>query len=142
MIRARLSEIALIVDDLDASTSWYQRAFDRPPAVEHRDGPQPLAVEFALDDRRRLTLHQQRPGADSSQSRSHTAGLDAIVLNCSSRADLHHWTQRLDELGIGHNDIPDTGTGWTSVSLHDLDGIALQLIAPTTVVDDNRKLTQ
>jgi catechol-2,3-dioxygenase len=56
-------------------------------------------------------------------------GLDHVSFAAADRGELEKWQRHLDELGIEHGEIVDTGYG-SGLSFKDPDNIALEFFAP------------
>ena len=85
-----------------------------------------------LDGQRHLVGLHQFPDTDVTTAFSERrAGLDHVAFGVQDRFELLRWGKRLDQLGIGHDEINDAGYG-SGISFRDPDGLPLEFFAPPT----------
>jgi glyoxylase I family protein len=121
-----ISHVALTVSDLARSVPWYQRLFDAKPVLDEDTGPFRHVV-WAVGSTL-VGLHQF-PDGPSEGFDEHHVGLDHVAFGCSDRGELEQWEARLNELGVRHGGIVDSGYG-SGLSFRDPDNIALEFFAP------------
>ena len=121
------------VFDVEASAQWYQRVFrmNRVPVLFPHYGAEESGYAVLLMDPRSgiaigLHHHQANPGQPFHESRT---GLDHISFGVAERADLDAWARWLDELGIEHSGVIDTGqpVPYSVVVFRDPDNLQLEL---------------
>ena len=121
-----IGHVALTVSDLDRSVPWYEQMFDAKPVLDEDTGPFRHVV-WAVGSTL-VGLHQF-PDGPSGGFDEHRVGLDHVAFGCSDRPELQKWEERLNELGIPHGGIVDSGYG-SGLSFRDPDNIALEFFAP------------
>jgi catechol 2,3-dioxygenase-like lactoylglutathione lyase family enzyme len=117
--------VKLPVTDVFRSRDWYQRVLGFDVAMEFVEHG--VVMGLALTD----------PGKSVSLAIRHDpgraaalAGFDPIALLVPSRAAVHEWRERLDELGEPHGGIVTGHRGGSVlVGLHDPDGLEIRLYA-------------
>jgi catechol-2,3-dioxygenase len=120
--------VALTVRDLSVSVPWYEQLLGAKPVLDEDTDPGFRHTVYLLGNTL-LGLHQHSTPAPPDRFSEHHVGLDHVAFGCADRAELAHWAQRLDELGIEHGGIKDRAYG-SGVSFRDPDGIALEFFAP------------
>jgi glyoxylase I family protein len=128
-----MTHVALTVSHLETSVAWYRKLIGAEPVLDEDTGPFRHVV-FALHGGMLFALHWFPPGpttTDPALARfdEHRTGLDHVSFACADRAELEHWQQRLDSLGIRHGEIIDAPYG-SGLSFRDPDNIALEFFAP------------
>lgn len=124
-----LNHVAVTVRDVDASTPWYQELFGTAPVLdEHTDGGFRHVV-WALDNGTLFGIHQHDRPLAGGPFTEFQLGLDHVAFGCTDRAELEHWVEKLNRLGIAHGGIVDAHYG-SGLSFRDPDGIALEFFAP------------
>ena len=122
-----IAHVAITVNDLDLSVSWYHKLLESEPVLNEDTGPFHHVV-FMLGNTL-LGLHKF-PGRPSAERFSEfRPGLDHIGFGCANRAELEQWKKRLDGLGIENGGIVDAPYG-SGLSFRDPDNIALEFFAP------------
>ena len=126
-----IAHVAIVVRDMAVSVEWYQRTLGFEPAGEVRPGPvgvgHPRQIMRHADSGLALAVHEPlvRSGDMFDPSRT---GLDHFSLAVTDRAALDGWVEHLDELGVLHSPIRDSGTA-LFVTVADPDAIAWELWA-------------
>jgi glyoxylase I family protein len=124
---------AATVPDVEASAQWYQRVFrmNRVPVLfPHHGAEESGYAVFLMDPRSGVAIglhhHEANPGQPFHESRT---GLDHISFGVAGRADLDAWASWLDELGIAHSGVIDTGNPlpYSVVVFRDPDNLQLEL---------------
>jgi catechol 2,3-dioxygenase-like lactoylglutathione lyase family enzyme len=120
-----LHHVKIPVTDLPRSREWYERVFDLEPHMEFRDdhdgvvrGVVYRALRSAVGEVT-ISLREQPTAARG------LAGFDPLALMLGGRADVEHWCERLDRLGVAHTDIVDAPIG-SILAFADPDGIELR----------------
>jgi glyoxylase I family protein len=130
---SRIAHISIVVRDMATSTGWYQRVLGFELAGGVRPGPaglgRPRQSLVHADSGFALTLQEpeRRSGDLFDPFRT---GLDHFSLIVDGEAGLDEWVARLDELGVPHSAVHDTGYS-RFITLADPDGIAWELWVPT-----------
>lgn len=130
------AHVRLTVTDIERSRAFYKAVLGLPVALE---------VPADADEQTRASLDYLfggviyklgggllglRPAAKGGDRFDEDrVGLDHLSMSVDSRADLDAAAAHLDELGVGHEPVKDTGGGFL-LELRDPDGIALELFAP------------
>lgn len=106
LTRPRLHHIALTVTDLEASTAWYQRAFDIKPVMEepHEGGWQRLLADQEMQFIIVLHRHDVNQGERFSERRT---GLDHFGMAVPTRAELEAWQSHLEQIGVARAEAAD-----------------------------------
>ncbi len=121
---------AVTVSDLERSTRWYTALLGSSPVLDEDETTGGFHhTVFAIGGGQLFGLHTHPGQAPEGSFDEHRAGLDHLAFACANRAELAHWCDRLDELGIAHGGIVDAHYG-SGVSFRDPDGIALEFFAP------------
>lgn len=127
--------IAVVVRDLATSVEWYRRALGFEPVGAVAPGPaeagHPRQIMRHADSGLVLAVHEPLRRSNDMFDPSRT-GLDHFSLAVADRSALDGWTRRLDDLGVPHSPVRDTGYA-QFVTLADPDGIAWELWAAATV---------
>ena len=115
-----LSHVQLLVSDVEASAAWYRTALGLDEfvadlsigyiALRHRPSKVVVVLTSGRTDR--------GPGP-----------LDHLAFAVSDGATLAAWAGHLTDVGIDHGGIVSED-GRPSLSLHDPDGTAIELVAP------------
>jgi glyoxylase I family protein len=125
--------ISLTVTDIGASLDWYQRLLgaDRMPVkFPHYDREDTGYGELVIEPRSGIIIGlHTNVGNDGQPFDEARTGLDHIGFNVASRADLHTWTDWLDDLGIEHSGIRacEQPFPFATVVFRDPDNIQLEL---------------
>ncbi len=116
-----LHHIKIPVTDLPASRSWYERVFDLEVLTEFRDDEDGVVrgVSYYAKGDLTLCLRENAPAAKGF------AGFDPFAIMLCGRADIEHWAERLDELGVSHSAIVDVPIG-SIMSFDAPDGLELR----------------
>ena len=122
-----ITHVALTVTDLAVSEAWYTEVLGVPPVLDEDTGPFRHIV-YSIGGTL-LGLHGFPQLNSSASFDERRPGLDHVSFGVTSRDELVHWAERLDELGIPHGEILDAGYG-SGLSFRDPDNIALELFAP------------
>ena len=123
-----IAHVAVTVTDLSISVPWYTRLFGADAALDEDTGPFHHVV-FAIGGGTLFGLHAFPDGDTSSVFDPRQTGLDHVAFACADRAELEHWQDRLEEIGVKHGGIVDAHYG-SGLSFKDPDGIALEFFAP------------
>jgi glyoxylase I family protein len=132
------AHIRLTVTDIARSRAFYDQVFALPVAFE-------IPPDADEETRRQLgflyggVIYQLgagllglRPVAPASDRfDENRVGLDHLSLSVADRQTLHAAADRLDELGVPHEEVKDLGTALV-LEFRDPDGIALELYAVDT----------
>ncbi len=100
------------VSDLDVSTEWFARLFDRPP--DCRVGNEVL---WEIDPHATLFIEPNAAQAGAGRITLSVAGLDEII-------------ERLTAQGVGHEPIQTYANGVRHVKVPDPDGNAIAFAEP------------
>ena len=121
------SHAALTVRDMDASTEWYQRVFGWQVLRRFAPGEAgtPRVILFDTASGFALGLCQPEEGSDDQFDHRRT-GLDHFAFKVEDETALNEWMAHLDELGVAHSPVRDTGLG-RFVSFEDPDAIQFEL---------------
>lgn len=120
-----LHHVKIPVTDLARSREWYERVFDLEPSMEFRDDHDAVVRGVVYRALRSsvgeitISLREQPTAARG------LAGFDPFAMMLGGRADVEHWCERLDRLGVAHADIVDAPIGSILV-FTDPDGIELR----------------
>jgi glyoxylase I family protein len=115
------------------SVDWYQKVLGFEPVGDVIPGPAgaglPRQLMVHADSGIALAVYEpvRRSGDLFDPFRT---GLDHFSLVVDGRAGLDEWARRLDELGVSHSPVRDTGYS-QFITLADPDGIAWELWAPS-----------
>ena len=120
--------VAFTVQDVDASSAWYQDLFGMRPLLQSDDENVRIRVLAHSDSGLIIGLREYADHDDGVFSEFRT-GLDHIAFAVSSRDELETWQDRLAEKGIPFSPIAESPIG-TMVVLHDPDNIQLELWLP------------
>jgi glyoxylase I family protein len=137
-----LSHVQLLVSDVGASAKWYAAALGLEPYAEDLDigyaalrhrGAKLVIVLTARSDA------EQRPEGDllDAEEKRHggCGGLDHLAFAVPDGDALAAWSDHLTEIGVAHAGV-GLENGNPSLQLRDPDGIAIELVAPGSVVHD------
>ena len=122
-----ITHVAVTVSDIERSEAWYTRLLGVSPVLDEDTGPFRHIVYPVGGTLFGLHAFPDLVTAEPFDERR--PGLDHVSFGCADREELVAWVVRLDELGIPHGDIVDTGYG-SGLSFRDPDNIALELFAP------------
>jgi glyoxylase I family protein len=120
--------VAFTVQDVDASTAWYQDLFGMQVVMQNDDETVRLRVLVHPECGWLIGLREYPGHPDAAFSEFRT-GLDHIAFTVSSRDELEAWQSVLDEKGVTYSPIAETPIG-TLVVLRDPDNIQLELWLP------------
>ena len=130
-----VAHIAVVVRDMATSVDWYGRALGFEPVGGVTPGPaeagHPRQIMRHADSGLVLAVHEPLRRSNDRFDPSRT-GLDHFSLAVADRTALDSWARRLDELGVPHSPVRDTGYA-EFVTLADPDGIAWELWAAQQV---------
>jgi catechol 2,3-dioxygenase-like lactoylglutathione lyase family enzyme len=128
-----LQHVAITVSDLARSTEWYARLFGADPVLDEDEESGTFHhTVFALHGGMLFGLHTHHGNETKDRADELRTGLDHIGFALNNTAELEHWRDHLDELGITHGGIKKAHYG-SGVSFRDPDNIALEFfIAPGT----------
>lgn len=123
-----IHHLSLSVRDAAASEEFYTKLFGfvrvlELPDVEGR-GSKLVLADPATGTIVGFSVHQTNDGVAFSEFRT---GLDHVAFGVA-KSDLEDWVARLDELGIDHSEIRDTGVGHL-VTFRDPDNVQIELWA-------------
>ena len=120
-----ISHIDLTVSDCDRSAQWWQDVMGftlvnqvHEPTFECRSLIHPFGVA--------VTVMTHTATVDLGAFDERRVGLDHLAFQITDPDELQHWVTHLDELGVPHSGIIDTGYGPTVV-LRDSDNMQLEL---------------
>lgn len=121
-------ELNLTVRDPVLSAAWYAALFGMQQRYDFTSDDGRLRYICLVEPRSELVLclvgHIANDGEPFSEYRT---GLDHLEFLVAGREDLHHWADRLDELGIGHSGVKDLDyTRNAMITLRDPDNIQLE----------------
>jgi catechol 2,3-dioxygenase-like lactoylglutathione lyase family enzyme len=112
--------IKIPVTDLVRSRAWYERVFDLEPFIEWPDDEGVVrGVSYRSKGALALALREQPDAARG------IAGFDPFAIMLRGRADVDHWAQRLDELGVTHAPVLTIPIGYL-LAFDDPDGLQLR----------------
>jgi glyoxylase I family protein len=124
-----IAHVTLTVSDLSRTVPWYKRLFDATFFWDDTPGPFRRVV-WLVEGRTLVGFHQFLDPADTTAFNEHHLSLDHLAFACDDRAEIEHWKDRLDELGIANGGVVDAPYG-TALSFRDPDNIALEFFAPS-----------
>jgi glyoxylase I family protein len=122
-----ITHVALTVQDIDASISWYTALIGAAPVLDEDTGPFRHAV-FALGGTL-LGLHSFPEGIDDQPFSARRRGLDHVAFGCADRDELVAWAGRLADMGVEHGEVLDAHYG-SALSFKDPDGLPLEVFCP------------
>lgn len=121
------SHVALTVADMEASAEWYQRIFGWIVLARLAEGEAGTPRIILFDPASGFALGLCQPSDGSGEPFDHRRrGLDHFALRVADGSDLDEWVAHLDEHGVPHSPVRDTGLG-KFVSFEDPDGIQFEL---------------
>jgi len=120
--------VALTVQDVDASTAWYQDVFGMQPLLQADDDNVRIRV-LAHPDSGFVIGLRQYPGHDDGAFSEFRTGLDHIAFTVPTRDELDAWQDLLTEKGIAFSPIAESPIG-TVVVVRDPDNSQLELWLP------------
>jgi glyoxylase I family protein len=121
-------EVNLTVRDPLLSAAWYAELLGMQTRYDHTSADGQMCYICLVEPSSSLVLclvgHAKGTGESFSEFRT---GLDHLEFLVSSRDDLEHWAQRLDELGVPHSGVknPDY-TANAMLTFRDPDNIQLE----------------
>lgn len=129
-----MHHLAVTVDDVEASATWYERVFGLQrlpmPFPHHGEASPGFAVLLVEPSAGwALGLHHHEGHRPESADETRT-GMDHVGLSVPERRDLDEWAARLDELGVGHSGVTDVADPipYAALVFRDPDNIQLELI--------------
>ncbi len=122
-----LGHVAVTVNDLNVSRSWYQTLFGADPVLDEDTGPWHHVVWLLGGTL--FGIHQHSSPSSSDAFDELRPGLDHVGFHCANRGELEAWEKRLNELGITNGGVVDAPYG-SGLSFRDPDNIALEFFAP------------
>jgi glyoxylase I family protein len=123
-----LSHVQLLVSDLSASAAWYTATFGLEPYVEDRDNGY-----IALRHRAaKIVIVLTSASHGASVDGLPTGRLDHIAFAVADEDALRKWAGHLTSIGIAHEGVV-LEQGKPSLQLRDPDGIAIELVAPSSL---------
>jgi glyoxylase I family protein len=117
--------VAFTVQDIDASTTWYQDLFGMQTVMQNDDDSVRIRVLIHPDCGWVIGLREY-PGHDDTSFSEFRTGLDHIAFSVPSREDLEAWQGRLEEQGVTFSPIAESPIG-TFIALRDPDNIQIEL---------------
>jgi len=116
-----MHHIKIPVTDLVRSREWYERVFELETLREFRDDHDGVVrgVSYRAKGDFYLAL-RENPGAARGM-----AGFDPFAIMLRGRADVDHWAQRLDDLGVAHPPVIEATIGYI-LAFDDPDGLQLR----------------
>ena len=113
--------IKIPVTDLVRSRAWYERVFDLEPRMEFRDDHDGVVrgVSYRAKGDFALALRENPEAARGM------AGYDPFAIMLRGRADVDHWVNRLDDLGVAHAPVTEATIGYI-LAFDDPDGLQLR----------------
>ena len=121
-----IAHVELSVTDLDRSVEWYCRLLGARDAWRGRNdagGYKACAiVEPVTSTVLAFTQHDRESSDPFSPLRP---GLDHLSFRVADRAAIDAWAAWMDELGVAHDAVNDSGPSIT-LNFRDPDGIALE----------------
>ncbi len=121
-----VAHVAITVEDLARSKSWYSRVLEWQPVMEG-EGDGVAFTVGALPGGTLIGLRQYENGGPG-QFDPTRIGLDHLALNAESPHQLREWERRFVELGVSHDPTQQTPYGHV-LNFKDPDGIALEIYA-------------
>ena len=113
--------VKIPVSDLVRSRTWYERVFDLEPLMEFRDDHDGVVRGVSYRSKGDLAIAlRENPAAAGG-----FAGFDFFAMMLRGRADIDHWANRLDDLGVVHSEIVEAPIGCIMM-FDDPDGIQLR----------------
>jgi catechol-2,3-dioxygenase len=132
-----LSHVQLAVSDLGASVGWYTRAL----GVEHYAGDIGAGYVALRHRGARVVIVLSEQAGDAGGEAGQSAGdgerlegfehLDHLAFAVPDGATLQRWADHLVAIGIDHPGVV-LENGNPSLQLRDPDGIAIELVAPSS----------
>ncbi len=120
--------VTLTVSGLAASASWYERVLGLTRAAE-RQGETWERILLRSSAGLVLGLTEHRDAETGDRFSETRVGLDHVSFECSDRAAVETWAERLDELGVPNSGITDAPYGHV-LTFRDPDNIQLEFFAP------------
>ncbi len=115
-----LHHIKIPVTDLIRSREWYERVFELESLTEFRDDDGVVrGVVYRSQGDLAISLREQPMAARG------ISGFDPFAIMLHGRADIDHWVDRLERLGVAHSEVIDAPIGFI-VSFDDPDGLQLR----------------
>ena len=120
--------IALTVTDLERSAAWYAEVLGFTELFRESNAARSAVIMRIPGADVIVGLVRFADGGDDRFSPRRT-GLDHVCFAVASRDDLLTWPARLDQFGVDHSGVVESGRG-SMINFKDPDGIALALAAP------------
>ena len=112
--------VKIPVTDLVRSRAWYERVLDLEPFIEWPDDEGVVrGVSYRSKGALALALREEPDAARG------IAGFDPFAFMLRGRADVDHWAQRLDDLGVAHAPVLTIPIGYM-LAFEDPDGMQLR----------------
>jgi len=122
-----LSHVTLTVTDLEASTSWYERALGlrQGRSMSGHGWRRTLMVS---DSGVVIGLQAHERTAAGDRFDEARVGLDHVSLACADRAEVQAWLTALDKADVAHSEI--SAAPANVATCNDPDGIPIEFFAP------------
>lgn len=117
--------LALTVQDLAASSAWYERLFDLEHVIDE-PGDERQAKVYRLNGTGAMLGLVQHGGNDGSAFRADRTGLDHAAFQVAARTDIDTWATRLDDADIKNSGVIEIPMG-AILNFGDPDGIQLSI---------------
>ena len=113
--------IKIPVTDLVRSRAWYERVFDLEPRMEFATITMVLCAACPTGPRETFALALR----ENPEAARGMAGYDPFAIMLRGRADVDHWVNRLDDLGVAHAPVTEATIGYI-LAFDDPDGLQLR----------------
>ncbi|MFN8028639.1 MAG: VOC family protein [Acidimicrobiia bacterium] len=116
-----LHHVKIPVSDMARSREFYERVLELEPLTEFRDDHDGVVrgVVYRSKGDLMISLREQPVAAAGLR------GYDPFAMLLRGRADIDHWVDRLDELGIDHDPVVEATVG-SMLRFLDPDGIEVR----------------
>jgi catechol 2,3-dioxygenase-like lactoylglutathione lyase family enzyme len=116
-----MHHIKIPVTDIVRSRAWYERLFELETLREFRDDHDGVVRGVSYRSKGDFSLALR----ENPEAARGMAGFDPFAIMLRGRADVDHWVQRLDDLGIAHAPVIEAAIGFI-LAFDDPDGLQLR----------------